>query len=41
MKSVSPAAAICEQQGHHADFCVGWGYLEIAIDTHKADALLR
>ena len=35
------AAAICEQQGHHADFCVGWGYLEIAIYTHKAGGLTR
>lgn len=35
------AGAICEEQGHHGDFCVGWGYVEIKIYTHKADGLTR
>lgn len=35
------AGAICEEQGHHADFRVGWGYLEIEIHTHKAGGLTR
>jgi 4a-hydroxytetrahydrobiopterin dehydratase len=35
------AAAICEEQGHHADFKVGWGYVEIDIFTHKVDGLTR
>lgn len=35
------AAAICEQQGHHADFRVGWGYVEIDIHTHKLNGLTR
>lgn len=35
------AGAICEQQGHHGDFRVGWGYVEIDIHTHKANGLTR
>ncbi|WP_255110560.1 4a-hydroxytetrahydrobiopterin dehydratase [Synechococcus sp. RedBA-s] len=35
------AGAICEDQGHHGDFRVGWGYVEIDIHTHKADGLTR
>lgn len=35
------AGAICEQQGHHADFKIGWGYVEIEIYTHKAGGLTR
>jgi 4a-hydroxytetrahydrobiopterin dehydratase len=35
------AGAICEEQGHHADFRVGWGYVEIEIFTHKANGLTR
>jgi 4a-hydroxytetrahydrobiopterin dehydratase len=35
------AGAICEEQGHHGDFRIGWGYLEIEIHTHKAGGLTR
>jgi 4a-hydroxytetrahydrobiopterin dehydratase len=35
------AGAICEEQGHHGDFRVGWGYVEIDLFTHKADGLTR
>ena len=35
------AGAICEEQGHHADFAVGWGYVDIKIFTHKANGLTR
>jgi 4a-hydroxytetrahydrobiopterin dehydratase len=38
---VTCAAAICEQQGHHADFRVGWGYVEIDIHTHKLNGITR
>ena len=38
---INCAAAICEQQGHHADFRVGWGYVEIDIHTHKVNGLTR
>ncbi len=30
---------ICEEQGHHADFQVGWGKVSVEIYTHKIDAL--
>ena len=35
------AGAICEEQGHHGDFRMGWGYVEIDIYTHKAGGLTR
>lgn len=38
---LTSAAAICEQQGHHADFRVGWGYVEIDIHTHKVNGITR
>jgi 4a-hydroxytetrahydrobiopterin dehydratase len=38
---VNRAGAICEAQGHHADFSLGWGYAEAVIYTHKADGLTR
>lgn len=38
---LNQAAAICEEQGHHADFTIGWGYIEIVIYTHKAQGLTR
>ncbi|MEX0588865.1 MAG: 4a-hydroxytetrahydrobiopterin dehydratase [Cyanobium sp.] len=38
---LTTAAAICEDQGHHGDFRVGWGYVEIDIHTHKVNGLTR
>lgn len=38
---LSCAAEICEQQGHHADFRVGWGYVEITIQTHTLNGITR
>lgn len=38
---INQAGAICEQQGHHADFQLGWGYSEAVIYTHKVDGLTR
>jgi 4a-hydroxytetrahydrobiopterin dehydratase len=35
------AGAICEEQGHHANFAVGWGYVDVEIFTHKANGLTR
>lgn len=35
------AGAICEDQGHHGDFRIGWGYVEIELHTHKAGGLTR
>jgi 4a-hydroxytetrahydrobiopterin dehydratase len=31
--------AIAEQQGHHPDICLGWGYVRVSIHTHKIDGL--
>lgn len=36
---VNAAGAICEQQGHHADFEFGWGRVKALIWTHKIDGL--
>lgn len=38
---LNSAAAICEDQGHHGDFRLGWGYVEIDIHTHKINGLTR
>ena len=35
------AGGVCEEQGHHADFRLGWGYVEIDLYTHKVDGLTR
>ena len=33
------AGEICEEEGHHADFEVGWGRVKAEIWTHKIDGL--
>jgi 4a-hydroxytetrahydrobiopterin dehydratase len=33
------AGSICEAQGHHAEFSLGWGHAEAEIWTHKVDGL--
>lgn len=38
---VNRAGAICEAEGHHADFSLGWGRAEAVIYTHKVDGLTR
>lgn len=38
---VNGAGAVCEAQGHHADFKLGWGYADAVIYTHKAKGLTR
>jgi 4a-hydroxytetrahydrobiopterin dehydratase len=35
------AGVLCEKQGHHGDFAVGWGYVEINIHTHKTGGITR
>ena len=30
---------LAEQQGHHPDICLGWGYVQVSIHTHKIDGL--
>ena len=36
---INRAGAICEEQGHHADFEIGWGRVQARIWTHKVDGL--
>ena len=38
---VTRAGAICEAEGHHAEFTLGWGHAEALIYTHKVDGLAR
>ena len=38
---VNGAGAICEAEGHHAEFSLGWGHAEAVIYTHKVDGLTR
>ena len=39
LEFVNSAGAVCEQEGHHADFEVGWGRVVAKIWTHKIDGL--
>lgn len=39
LRFVNQAGAVCEQQGHHADFELGWGRVQALIWTHKIDGL--
>lgn len=36
---VNDAGAICEAQGHHADFLLRWGSVRVEIFTHDSDGL--
>lgn len=36
---VNRAGAVCEAEGHHADFELGWGRARARIWTHKVDGL--
>ena len=36
---VNRAGAIAEQEGHHPDFYLSWGKVEVRIWTHKIDGL--
>jgi len=31
--------AIAEEQKHHPDLCVGWGYVRVALSTHAIGGL--
>ncbi len=30
---------ICEQENHHADFALGWGYCNLRLQTHDVGGL--
>ena len=36
---VNRIAAIAEEEGHHPDLCLGWGYLRVELWTHAAGGL--
>lgn len=36
---VNKVGALAEEQGHHPDICMGWGYAEIVFFTHKIQGL--
>jgi 4a-hydroxytetrahydrobiopterin dehydratase len=36
---VNLAGAVCEEQGHHADFQLGWGSVRVEIFTHDHGGL--
>ncbi len=38
---VNRAGAICEAEGHHAEFSLGWGHASAEVYTHKVDGLTR
>ena len=38
---INLAGVLCEKQGHHGDFALGWGYVEINIHTHKTGGITR
>ena len=39
--AASTVAGIAEDQGHHPDLRLGWGYLEVDLTTHAAHGLTR
>ena len=36
---VNKAGVIAEEQGHHPDFMLGWGYAHIKLQTHDVGGL--
>jgi 4a-hydroxytetrahydrobiopterin dehydratase len=36
---VNRIAAIAEEEGHHPDVCLGWGYVTVELWTHAAGGL--
>ena len=39
LEFVNTAGLICEEEGHHADFELGWGRVIAKIFTHKINGL--
>ena len=36
---VNETGELCEKEGHHADFTLGWGYCKVIFQTHKINGL--
>ena len=41
MAFANQVAAVAEEQKHHPDLAVGWGYVRITLTTHAIDGLHR
>lgn len=41
MSFANKIAEIAEQEGHHPDLEIGWGYVEVYLTTHKIGGLSR
>jgi 4a-hydroxytetrahydrobiopterin dehydratase len=39
LEFVNRVGGIAEEQGHHPDISLGWGYAEVIVWTHKIDGL--
>ena len=39
LKFVNKTGEICEEEGHHANYELGWGFVKISIWTHKINGL--
>lgn len=36
---VNKVGALAEQEGHHPDIALGWGYVDVSLQTHKIKGL--
>jgi len=36
---VNKVGALAEEEGHHPDIALGWGYVDISLQTHKIKGL--
>ena len=39
MEFLNRLAEVAEQEGHHPDICLGWGYAQLRVWTHAIDGL--
>jgi len=39
MSFTQAIGAVAEEQQHHPDLCVGWGYVRVALTTHAIGGL--
>ena len=39
MSFTQAVGAVAEEQQHHPDLCVGWGYVRVALTTHAIGGL--
>ncbi len=36
---VNKVGALAEEEGHHPDMALGWGYVDVSVQTHKIKGL--